>query len=76
MSFSEISKLILEMFCQFYGFWMFLSLNLESNFLAHRSVRGSIFWQTLNYRKILNIRTAKNFAVITLKFEQDGFTEE
>ena len=26
--------------------------------------------------KILNIRTPKIFAVITLKFEQDGFTKE
>ena len=26
--------------------------------------------------KILNIRTPKKFAVITLKFEQDGYTEE
>ena len=26
--------------------------------------------------KILNIRTPKKFAVITLKFKQDGFTEE
>ena len=26
--------------------------------------------------KILNIRTPKRFAVITLKFEQDGFTKE
>ena len=26
--------------------------------------------------KILNIRTPKKFAVITLKFEQDGFTKE
>ena len=26
--------------------------------------------------KILNIRTPKTFAVITLKFEQDGFTKE
>ena len=26
--------------------------------------------------KILNIRTPQTFAVITLKFEQDGFTEE
>ena len=29
-----------------------------------------------NTVKILNIRTPKTFAVITLKFEQDGFTEE
>ena len=26
--------------------------------------------------KFLNIQTPKKFAVITLKFEQDGFTEE
>ena len=26
--------------------------------------------------KFQNIRTPKTFAVITLKFEQDGFTEE
>ena len=26
--------------------------------------------------KILNIRTPKKFAVITLKFEQDSFTEQ
>ena len=28
----------------------------------------------LNTVKILNIRTPKTFAVITLKFEKDGFT--
>ena len=30
-------------------------------------------WSTV---KILNIRTPKTFAVITLKSEQDGFTRE
>ena len=34
--------------------------------------RGSI----LSTAKILNIRTPKKFAVITLKFKQHGFTEE
>ena len=34
-------------------------------------------WSRLrNDVKILKIRTSKRFAVITLKFEQDGFTEE
>ena len=30
----------------------------------------------LYYRKILNIRTPQKFTVITLKFEQNGFTKE
>ena len=30
----------------------------------------------MNTVKILNIRTPQTFAVITLKFEQDGFTKE
>ena len=32
--------------------------------------------KTIGTIKILNIRTPKKFAVITLKFEQDGFTKE
>ena len=45
----------------------------------------TVTWQTLPKSlrqgpfftlKILNIRTPKKFAVITLKFEQYGFTEE
>ena len=28
------------------------------------------------HKKILKIRTPKTFAVVTLKFEQDGFTVE
>ena len=49
--------------------WTWLSSNAANT--------SSVLLQ-IRYRntvKILNIRTPKKFAVITLKFKQDGFTE-
>ena len=45
---------------------MFLFNQGKANFLLYQ----------INTVKILNVQTPKKFAVITLKFEQDGFTEE
>ena len=52
-------------------------------FVMRRLNCSFIIWSNMNVKnnnnntvKILNIRTPKHFAVITLKFVQDGFTEE
>ena len=37
--------------------------------------RDSLEERKSHYSEILNIRTPKVFPVITLKFEQDGFSE-
>ena len=65
-----ISLCLLSFFC-----WSLLPV-----ITLYRSPAGDLFVQKINLSfitvKILNIRTPQKFAVITLRFEQGGFTKE